>query len=397
MTVDFGDGYGRPLRIALLSHQVGRNDGQGRVNYEIAIAALARDFEVTILSVRCAPELAQHPRVRLIVIDNERVPTQLLRNVAFAFQSATWLKKNRHTLDIVQVNGFITWAASDVNVAHFVHKAWARSRYYPFHMWWRSGYFAYQRLFTVLNVLWERKAFNCAKAVVAVSGRVARELEDIEVPSEKILVIHNGVDTEEFHPGSSERAHFRLPLDVPLFLFAGDIRTPRKNLETVLNAIHGSPGLHLAVAGNVQGSPYPLMAHQLGISDRVYFLGMVAEMPLLMRSVDGLIFPSRYDPFGLVVLEAMASGVPVVTSRTAGGSELLGEGGRILEDPDDGEVLSAWLHEIAADKSLRIRMGRKGRAIALSNTWSRMAKQYLDLYEELFERNKASVAYTSAT
>jgi glycosyltransferase involved in cell wall biosynthesis len=382
----------RSLKIAIISHQVGRNDGQGRVNYEIAAAALERDFEVTILSQRCAPELTKDPRIRLILMSSNKLPTQLLRNLAFATESARWLKKNRHSLDIIQVNGFITWAASDVNVAHFVHDAWAKSHYYPFKKWWHSGYFAYQRLFTALNVQWERQAFSQAKAVVAVSRRVAQELNGIHVASEKISVIYNGVDTEEFYPGTPDRAHFRLPAQVPLFLFAGDIRTPRKNLETVLKAVHRNPCVHLAVAGNAKESPYPSMARQLGISERIHFLGMVPEMAILMRSVDGLLFPSRYDPFGLVILEAMASGIPVITSRTAGGSELVGTAGRIMENPDDVDVLSTWLREIANDKDLRLRMAKEARVIALSNTWTRMANRYLDLYKELYEEKERESA-----
>jgi glycosyltransferase involved in cell wall biosynthesis len=226
---------------------------------------------------------------------------------------------------------------------------------------------------------------------------VAEELEGIPVPAGKITVIHNGVDTNEFCPGSAERLHFSLPFDVPLFLFAGDIRTSRKNLETVLKAVQRNPRVHLAVAGNLRGSPYPSMARQLGIEERVHFLGMVHEMPLLMRSVDGFLFPSRYDPLGLVILEAMASGVPVITSRTAGGSELLGTAGRILENPDDVETLAEWICEISTDESLRSKMGKDARIAALSNTWSRMANRYLALYEQLRDETMALPASLDRT
>src|SRR5260370_25449043 len=106
-------------------------------------------------------------------------------------------------------------------------------------------------------------------------------------------------------------------------IFAGDLKTSRKNLDTVLNAIRMLPSVHLAVAGGVDGSPYLALAERLGVPDRVHFLGRVSAMPLLMKSADCFIFPSRYDPLGLVILEAMATGLPVITSASAGGARLL--------------------------------------------------------------------------
>ncbi|WP_237181465.1 glycosyltransferase family 4 protein [Paraburkholderia tropica] len=98
-------------------------------------------------------------------------------------------------------------------------------------------------------------------------------------------------------------------MDKFLLLFVGDLRTPRKNLGTVLEALKQLPEhVHLAVAGYLLGSPYPEMARQLGIESRVHFLGLVREMPMLMRSVDAYVFPSRYEAMSLSLLEAMAAG-----------------------------------------------------------------------------------------
>jgi glycosyltransferase involved in cell wall biosynthesis len=374
----------KPLRVALVSHQVGRNDGQGRVNYEIARAALDDGHTVLVLAASCAPDVANHPNTVLVIFNVAKWPTQLLRNIAFARASAEWLRRNRSSADIVHATGFITWADSDVDAVHFVHGAWARNAYYPFRQWWRSFYKAYQRLFTALNAKWELGAFRRARTVVAVSNKVANELTAIGVPGNKIRVIHNGVDTDEFHPGSSERDRFNLPSGVPLFLFAGDLRTPRKNLDTVLKALQAVPALHLAVAGNLEGSPFPALAKSLGVADRVHFIGLTREMPILMRSVDAFVFPSRHESMALVLIEAMASGLPILTAQTAGGAEILAGAGRILDSPDDVERLAAWMNELVHDEGLRRVMGAEGRAIALSHTWNRMAREYLRLYDELY-------------
>jgi len=379
----------KPLRIAIVSYNVGRNDGQGRVNYEIARAALLKGHKVTILASSCAPDIAEHPNATFIDFQVGKWPTQLLRNAAFVRKNTHWLKQNAANLDIIHATGFITWAASDVNAVHFVHGAWAKNAYYPFRKWWKSFYVAYQRLYTALNSRWELKAFRKAGALVAVSKKVANELETIDAPVEKIHIIYNGVDTDEFQPGNEDRPRFQLPAGVPLFLFAGDIRTPRKNLDTVLKALQDVPKLHLAVAGNLNGSPYPAMAKALGLEERVHFLGMVRDMSSLMRSVDAFVFPSRYDPMGLVIVEAMATGLPVLTAHTAGGAEILpGTAGRILDNPDNTALLSSWMKELAVNQSLRQTMGETGRAIALAHNWDRMAQEYLLLYQEIYRQKQ---------
>jgi glycosyltransferase involved in cell wall biosynthesis len=236
-----------------------------------------------------------------------------------------------------------------------------------------------------LNARWENRAFRQAKVVVAVSHRVKQELLDIGVPPESIRVILCGVDLQEFSPGSGDRSKWGLPEQVPLALFVGDIRLNRKNLDTVLHALVQVPELHLAVVGTIEGSPYPQLAAQLGLSKRVHFLGspqnVISE---LMRTVDLFVFPSRYEPYGLVVIEAMASGLPVITATTTGASEIVTpESGVVLSDTEDTETLAQALSRFQSDHELRKRMGKAARSIAEQYSWASMARSYVDLFEEL--------------
>ena len=335
------------MRIALVTHKVLKGDGQGRVNYEIVSAALRRGHEVVLVASQIAPELNSHPSVLWIRIPVARWPTELLRNQVFAWRSFRWLRKHGRQLDLIHVNGFITWAASDVNAAHFVHGTWLRSPMHTARLR-RDFYGGYQWLYTALNARLERIAYRRAKVVVAVSGKIRNELTEIRVPSERVRVIENGVDLQEFHPGPADRRELGLPEGVPLALFVGDIRTPRKNLDTVLNSSVGVPGLHLAVVGSTAGSPYPQMARQLGLSARVHFLGYRRDVSQLMRAADLFVFPSRYEACSLVLLEAMASGLPVVTAVTAGATDLVGaECGIILDDPNEVDTLAGALERLA--------------------------------------------------
>jgi glycosyltransferase involved in cell wall biosynthesis len=382
------------MNLTLVSHTVALNDGQGRVNYEIARGALAAGWQVTIIAMRCAEDLRRHPEVKLVFLNVARLPTQLLRSLSFGAASSLWIRRHRSTIGILHVNGGLTWASPDVNSAHFVHGAWLKNSFFPFKKWWRKPYSAYQRIHTGISARWELPAYLQSRLVVAVSKKVAAELRLIGVPSEKITVIENGVDTNEFYPGLSERKRFGLPADVPLFLFVGDIRTRRKNLDTVLLALAEVPDLHLAVAGDLSGSPFPALAKKLRVSKRVHFLDRVNQMPALMRSVDAFVFPSRYDPMGLVLLEALASGLPILTAATAGGAEIMGSAGRVLQNPDDVQTLARWMGELKDDPLLRQSMGEQGRIIALTHNWKEMAEQYRSLYKRV--ENSRSSEFRSA-
>jgi glycosyltransferase involved in cell wall biosynthesis len=374
---------GQPVRLALVSHRFQRNDGQGRVNYEIARAALHHGYQVTIIAAHCAEEIVNHPRARFVPMGGQRLPTELLRNLVFARSSAHWIRHHRDELDLIQGNGFVTWERCDVVAAHFVHTAWRKSPYYPFTS--VSPYALYQRLYTWLNSRWEKQAFLRAARVIAVAKGVAAELTAMGVPAQRIDVIYNGVDTDQFCPGESERASFGLPSDVPLALFVGDIRTPRKNLETVLRALAVAPEIHLAVAGSVADSPYPELARTLGVSQRVVFLDKVSRIPTLMRAVDFFVFPSRYEAHPLVVLEAMASGLPAIVSGNFGAEDFLGDGGEILKDANDVTALGTIMNELVHNPAKRRSMAMAGRERALAMQWSTMAAAYLDVYAKCFK------------
>jgi glycosyltransferase involved in cell wall biosynthesis len=378
------DRRSQPIRLAILSHRFQRNDGQGRVNFEVANAALQSSYHVTIVATTCSEELSSHPRCRFVKTGNDELPTELLRNLVYAQSSARWLRAHRHEFDIVQANGFVTWEPCDVVAAHFVHAAWGRSRWYPFRD--LRPYSLYQRLYTVLNTRWEKDAFTRAKRVIAVARPLVHELVDIGVRPESIDVVWNGVDTRQFHPGESHREAFGLPLEATFALFVGDIKTPRKNLDTVLRAMRQVPDLSLVVAGAVERSPYPGLARELGVDQRVHFLGQVKTIDLLMRSVDMFVLPSRYEAHPLVLLEAMASGLPSIVSGTFGAGEFIGGGGFILDDPDDDQALAGYMRTLAADPAVRSSMGAAGRRRALEMQWSTMADQYLRIFEDLMEQ-----------
>ncbi|MFM0286872.1 glycosyltransferase family 4 protein [Paraburkholderia megapolitana] len=388
------------MRVAIVTHVVRHNDGQGRVNHEIAQAALNENIAVTLVASHVAPDLLAHPLVRWVPIKIGRWwPTNLLRQQVFALRSALWLRLHRREYDVLHVNGFITWATADVNTAHFVHSGWLRSPYYPFGIT-KGLWSAYQAIYTRLNAWLERGAYRRSRVITAVSQKVAAEIEAIGLtPDNRLDVIYNGVDTQGFAAAQGDRAKFGLPADAFLLLFVGDLRTPRKNLGTVLEALRHLPErVQIAVAGYLPGSPYPEQAKALGIAHRVHFLGLVKEMPVLMHSVDTFVFPSRYEAMSLSLLEAMAAGLPVVTARTAGGAEIITpECGIVLEDPDDPKALAAAIAKLAGADDARRAMGIAAHDLATGFGWPRMAAQYIALYRQLAGQRTVRSGSGSAT
>jgi glycosyltransferase involved in cell wall biosynthesis len=371
------------MRLCIVTPTVTKGDGQGRANYEIVWESIRRGYHITLVTTSVAQDLQHHAQIQWVPIVTKQFPTQLVKEIVFSRKSALWLQIHRQEFDLVQAYGAVTATAGDINTVQFVHHAWLQS---PVHISKirRNFYGAYQWLYTALNAQWEKQAFQCAKVIVAVSNRVKQELEDIGILDDRIRVIYNGVDVQEFVPGSADRSRLGLPTTFPIALFAGDIRTNRKNLDTVLQALVQVPDLHLAVVGELKNSPYPSLAKRLGLSSRIHFLGYRHDISQIMQAVDFFVFPSRYEPFGMVVSEAMATGLPVITASTVGAAEIVTpECGIVISDSEDASALAGALRTLTPDRDLRIKMGKAARTIAEQHCWSSKAKTYVDLFEEI--------------
>ena len=196
----------------------------------------------------------------------------------------------------------------------------------------------------------EKKLFSPArtKIIIANSRRGKEEIvKHYRFPAEAIHVIYGGVDGRRFVPGKSTTP------DEGALLFAGS-GFERKGLRFCLQALERLPEkFKLRVAGKGNARPYRRLAEQLGVSGRVEFLGPVADLAPVYQGSGLLVHPAIYEPFANVCLEAMACGVPVITSRINGASEIIepGRNGAILERPDDAEALAKAIQLLAAQRT----------------------------------------------
>ncbi len=378
------------MNIEIITHNLIKGDGQGRVNLEVALSALRRGHSLILIATRVADELAEHSSVNWDRVEVKGWPSQLVRDQVFAMQSS--LRARAHNPDVVMACGYTTWVSTDLNAVHFVHRAWWDSSAHT-RRFQRGPYAWYHATNTAVNIHLERAVLARTRAVAAVSTLVAEQLAPVLTDSVPVHVVPNGVDAEEFYPGEEERAPLGLPEKPPLALFVGDARSPTKNLDGVLRALAHVSTLHLAVAGDVQESPYPALAEQLGVASRVHFLGFRRDVAQLMRASDMFVLPSRHDSCPLVLLEAMASGLPIVTARTVGTvAPIAPLCGYVIPSPDDTAELSSALSVLTRDPQLRAQMGEASRFIAEQHSFRAMGDAYVDLLEALAESRSGQMA-----
>lgn len=368
------------MRVAIVTHNVIRGDGQGRVNFEIASSLIEHGHEVVLIADQVCDSLLERG-VKWIPVHPIARQVTLFKVLEFAMRANRVLDDVHGDVDLVVANGVVCTKSHDVNIVHFVHSTWLDSPFRPY----RNSLSIngiYQYIYTYINSVLERVVFGRTEKLVGVSHLIADELQSLHVSRDKISVIQNGVDLDEFAPGIGDRASLGLPSDVPLALFAGDIRSSRKNLDTVLRALQEVPGWHLAVAGSTESSPFPRLAQELRVADRVHFLGFRDDIPRLMRASDVFVFPSRYEPFALVVLEALASGMPVITASTVGAAEILqgkNTDSIVMQDPEDKDELVRALSSIT--RSTDSKPSSAERSIAEEYGWENMAGSYVRMFE----------------
>jgi UDP-glucose:(heptosyl)LPS alpha-1,3-glucosyltransferase len=232
----------------------------------------------------------------------------------------------------------------------------------------------------------ERRQFCAAhfKRVLAVSALVKREImATYNVPEGKITVLYNGVDQERFHPGlrlkwrRPVREQWGIPQDAPLVLFVGS-GFRRKGLDRLLT-IWQPPGpgkIFLMVVGTDPALSRYRASVRSTPQDRVVFTGPQDHVERFYGAADLLVLPSVQEAFGNVVLEALASGLPVVVSRTAGAAEILTGGllEGVLDKPDDPTELERKITAFL-ERAGQPETGAEARRLAEAYSWKNHFKK----------------------
>jgi glycosyltransferase involved in cell wall biosynthesis len=231
-----------------------------------------------------------------------------------------------------------------------------------------------------------KKLLPLAAAVITRSGELTRLLGDAGLPTERLHPIYNGVDLEQFHPGDPEaaRRELSLPLDRPVILFVGNflrIKNPLilpQALARLPATAFPSPPVLVMVGGGPLEEDLRHLAERLSLQDRVIFAGrtQAAGVARYMQAADVLCLPSKNEGVPNVILEAFASGLPVVASRVGGIPEVHpGDSFGRLVPTATPEAFATAVTETLITPPAPERL----REHALQFSWRRTANAYHDL------------------
>lgn len=246
-------------------------------------------------------------------------------------------------------------------------------------------------LFKPFHYRIERVAYRDSALVMTPSESSSQDLQHrFHISPMKVRVVPLGVDPAKF---SSQRVTGTR--DSIRILFVGE-HEPRKGIKYLLEAVHllRNSGVDAKLATIGQGSALRKLrdfSYQLGVSGAVEFGGYIQDpngtrLPEAYREADIFVLPSLREGFGFVLLEAMASGMPIVASNVSAIPEVVGDAG-ILVPPRDSEALAGALQLLAEDPAMRVELGERGRnRVRRHYSWDKVMPQVIGIYEEAIDR-----------
>lgn len=390
---------GGPLRVALATQDFGFRASLAR-----DAAILSRELASRGVDVHCYCDPATRTDavdgvtfhdVRPLVRDRRRLGYALDYG-SFAVAAARALARDRERYDIVQVNEGAGWV-HDVLRVQAVRRAeqerWPErgGRGYRFAgLRARVGPVVRPQIGIARAI--ERLQFRPGRfrAVVAVTDEVADDVARIHgVARADVDVVPCAVDLARFadaHPDGL-RGRLGVGADALLLLFVGH-DFERKGLASAIRALgHVGDGAHLVVVGAGDTAPYRDEAEAAAVAGRVHFVGETSTPEQVFAASDVFVLPTREDVWGMTILEAMAAGIPVVTTEVAGAATVVrrADAGVVVRDGRPEELARA-VARLIRDPDRRRQMGRRGRAAAAAFSASAYGDAMLAIYDRILGR-----------
>ena len=388
-------------RIAVVSPFIDKRHGTERRVAE-CISRLADEYEFHIYSNRIED-------VDSGSIVWHRIPAMpgphLLSYLWWFIANHIWRWRDRHfrglVPDLVYSPGINCFDADAVTV-HVVFTEFCKQmqaelqfRTTPVRSWPRL---AHRRLYYRLIQFLENRIYRDPVLTIgSVSKKVVGELRSNFGCKENIRVIYQGIDHTVFNPEERAarrpqmRRHFALVEgDFVLLLIGNGWRN--KGLLCVLSALNRLPDFtwKLLVVGEDDKAPYASVIERHGMQDRVIFLKPAADVLQFYAAADVYLGPSLYDSFAQPPVEAMACGLPVITSRTNGGSEIMADGvdGLVMRDAESDEELARFIRRLYDEPNLRQRMSEMAAEKARQFSWEDNSAEMRELFEEAKRRKQ---------
>lgn len=271
-----------------------------------------------------------------------------------------------------------------------VHRRWLeeRSRVLP---GWKSRQLFGDRYHRyVMQAEQQMYAAPELKAVICNAEMVKKEIiTEFGVPADKIHVIYNAIDSQRYLPPTEAERHalrvkYQVPTDATCLIYVGS-GFERKGLDAAIKAIAPTDRHLLVVGQDKDEKRYHALSASLGCAHRVHFFGMQTSTLAFYQMADGLLLPTLYDPFPNVILEAMACGLPVITTPTCGGSEFISSGsnGFVCDALNIADLRAAVM--ALPKQALGSVEGEKAREKIIDCSPQRLSSQLISLYWSLIK------------
>lgn len=259
----------------------------------------------------------------------------------------------------------------------------------------------------------ERRRFTRGnfRKIVAMSKLAANQIQRrYGLTDEEVIVVYNGLDLDRFRPENvalfrdATRDELGVPRDAFVLLLVGNDYL-RKGVTTLIEALAriraagSSRPVRAVVIGRESSRrlrDVVALAKEAGVAGDLVFPGARRDIEKVHAAADAFVLPSRFDIFGNVVLEAMATGVPSIVSAAAGASEVIEEGrsGFVLPSPRDAELLAKRVIELTDDERRRS-MGAAAAEAAKRYSWDRHFARILEIYDEVARLKKSQAVRAS--
>ena len=361
----------------------------------LARALVARGQDVHVFTSDpgpAEPGITVHPVRRTII--------KPCRHYAFAHRAARAVP--RHEFDVVHGFG----RTIDVDFAQLhggVHRVWMDQQLAAAESTAQRAALLVRHTLGLnhkLNLRLEAEQFADPDIhVMAISRMTANQAMSVYgVTPDRVRVVYNGADIERFHPRCREqhRVEMRRRLglrDEVVLIFVGH-NFKRKGLRTAIRALgllrDARPAVRLVVVGSDAPGRFAEEARELGVEDSVHFAGRTREIEKFYAAADVFVFPTWYDPCAMVTLEALASGLPVITSTFNGSGEVItpGREGYVVA-PDDVAGLARSVRSLF-DPDVRAAAGRAARLVAEQHSTIRHVDEVMAYYENVVARKSAA-------
>ena len=380
------------MRIAIVKRRCSlRVGGSERYCVNLARSLQARGHDVTVIGEQIDDEL--RTELPFIPVRVNRL-TSWTRNRSFAENAGRAARSGG--FDVVYGLGR-SFGLDAVRVTERLQSHWLDVRYrHPLRRRLEAFNPRHRTLIDLERTIYHGQDVRCVVTQSQLDRRLV--IERYGVPAGKIRTIYNGVDTAVFHPRVREEAaavrrELGLGRDQPLLVFAA-MDFEGKGLRTILTALSRTrhQDARLLVLGDGPVRRFSRLARELGVENRVTFAGRRGDIQRYYGAGDLFLLPTAYEPFPNVLLEAMACGLPVLTTTTAGGADVVehGRNGYLVSAVDaDGEIMACLDTHLDRPGTQRQSMSENCRATACRFPLERNVDETLAMFEEV-RRDKRS-------